>query len=209
MVPGRAGRESFIERARRAQIVQCAIEEIAESGYPQASDVRIAKRAGISRGVISYHFAGRDDLVAAVVTEVYTAGAAVMLPAMAAEPTCAGKLAAYIESNVRFIDTHRAHALAVLQIWTGFRTADGKRLDQAAAESEPPAELAGLDPETNLREGQRRGEFRDFDPHAMAVAVRQAIDGAVLEVARDPEFDLPAYGRELTELFDRATRRQP
>jgi TetR/AcrR family transcriptional regulator, fatty acid metabolism regulator protein len=209
MADPKQGRQSFIEAARRAQIVACAIEEIAESGYSQASAVRIAARAGVSRGVISYHFAGRDDLVTAVVTEVFRAGAAVMIPALDAQSSCAGKLAAYIESNTRFIDTHRSHALAMLQIWTSFRTADGRRLDQAAAEQPPPAEFAALDPESILRDGQRRGEFGGFDAHAIAVAVRQAIDGAVLEISRDPDFDVTGYGRELVALFDRATRREP
>ncbi|MGA8117785.1 MAG: TetR/AcrR family transcriptional regulator [Actinocatenispora sp.] len=209
MVPDpKQGGQSFIEAARRAQIVASAIEEIAESGYSQASTVRIAARAGVSRGVITYHFAGRDDLITAVVMEVYLAGAQVMVPAIEAESTCAGKLAAYITSNVRFIHGNRAHALAVLQIWTSYRTAEGKRLDEAAADQEPPPELAALQPATFLREGQRRGEFRAFDVPAMAVALRQSIDGAVLEVSRDPEFDVIGYGRELVTLFDHATRRQ-
>ncbi|PEJ81757.1 TetR family transcriptional regulator, partial [Bacillus pseudomycoides] len=38
---------SFIEKARRAQIVECAIETIAEVGYAQASLGQIAKRAKI------------------------------------------------------------------------------------------------------------------------------------------------------------------
>jgi TetR/AcrR family transcriptional regulator, fatty acid metabolism regulator protein len=200
---------SFIEEARRRQIVQCAIEEIAESGYAQASTMRIAARAGVSRGVISYHFAGRDDLVGAVITTVHLAAAAVMAPTLDAQPTCAGKLAAFIESHAEFIHTHRAHALAGLAIWTSFRTEDGRRLDEVAASAEQPPELAALNPEPFLREGQHRGEFRPFDAHAMAVALRQAIDGAALEVSRDPDFDIRGYARELVELFDLATTRQP
>ncbi|MEV7908062.1 TetR family transcriptional regulator, partial [Streptomyces anulatus] len=47
--------KSFIERARRAQIIASAIEVIAEHGFANASLARIAKHAGISKGVISYH----------------------------------------------------------------------------------------------------------------------------------------------------------
>ena len=42
---------SFIEKARRTQIVECAIETIAEVGYAQASLGQIAKRAQISKGL--------------------------------------------------------------------------------------------------------------------------------------------------------------
>ncbi|WP_338106680.1 TetR/AcrR family transcriptional regulator [Psychrobacillus psychrodurans] len=54
---------SFIEKARRNQIVECAIETIAEIGYAQASLGQIAKRAKISKGVISYHFANKEELL--------------------------------------------------------------------------------------------------------------------------------------------------
>ncbi|WP_279583347.1 TetR/AcrR family transcriptional regulator, partial [Fodinicola feengrottensis] len=64
-------RGTFIEQARRAQMVQCAVEEIAENGYPAASLAAIARRAGVSRGVISYHFADKDDLVEQVIADFY------------------------------------------------------------------------------------------------------------------------------------------
>ena len=41
----------------------CAIEVLAELGYAQTSFARIAERAGISKSVISYHFAGKDELL--------------------------------------------------------------------------------------------------------------------------------------------------
>jgi AcrR family transcriptional regulator len=70
--PSKSGRTSFIEQARRRQIVQAAIDVIAERGYAGASLEQIALKAGISRGLISYHFAGRDDLIAAVVASIFT-----------------------------------------------------------------------------------------------------------------------------------------
>jgi Bacterial regulatory proteins, tetR family len=45
---------TFIEAARRNQIVAAAIDTIAEVGYARASFARIAARAGISPGLISY-----------------------------------------------------------------------------------------------------------------------------------------------------------
>jgi AcrR family transcriptional regulator len=199
-------RQPFLDAARRAQIVSSAIEEIAEHGYSPTLATRVAHRIGVSPDVVEADFAGRDDLVTAVVTQVFTGGAAEMIPAILAQETCAGKLAAYIESNARYIDAHQTEAIAILQLLTSFRTADGKRFDQVAAEQPPPDEFALLDPEGILREGQRRKEFRTFDVPSMALALRQAIDGAVLALSHDPEYDVIGYCGELVELFDRATR---
>src|SRR5690242_7451047 len=93
---GQEPERTFTETARRAQIVAAAIDTIAELGYGQASLARIAETAGTSKGVIIYHFGGKDELIRKVVAEVVAGGIAHMEPRIEAEPTGAGKLRAYI-----------------------------------------------------------------------------------------------------------------
>ena len=61
---------TFIETARRAQIAAAAIDTIAEvglcGGVPRSHRL---SASGISRGLIGYHFAGKDDLIKQVVHE--------------------------------------------------------------------------------------------------------------------------------------------
>src|SRR3989304_9337396 len=83
---------SFIEAARRGQIVACAIETIATLGYARASLAEVAKRAGISKSVISYHFAGKDELIREVISEVYSAAITFMVPRITAAPDGREKL---------------------------------------------------------------------------------------------------------------------
>src|SRR5687768_12945642 len=57
--------------ARRAQILEATIAVIAEEGFAKASFARIRERAGLSSTrLISYHFAGKAELVAALVEHV-------------------------------------------------------------------------------------------------------------------------------------------
>ena len=60
-----------------------------------------------------------------------------------------------------------------------------------------------------LRRGQEQGEFREFSIRAMAVAIRNAIDGLASQLAVDPKLDLKTYANELATTFDLATRKQP
>src|SRR5215831_7463652 len=92
----------FSERGWRAYglRVAAAIDTIAELGYGQASLARIAETAGTSKGVIIYHFGGKDELIRELVAELVARGVAYMEPQIDAEPTGAGKLRAYIESNL-------------------------------------------------------------------------------------------------------------
>ena len=71
---------TFTETARRAQIVAAAIDTIAELGYGQASLARIAETAGTSKGVILYHFGGKDELIRELVAELVARGVAYMSP---------------------------------------------------------------------------------------------------------------------------------
>ncbi len=203
MRPGnRTHGQTFVEAARRAQIVQSAIETIASNGLEQASLARIAKRAGISKSVISYHFAGKSELIEQVVGEVFGRATAFVVPRLEAETTAAGKVRAYIEARIAFLGGHRDYLLALFNIWSSFRDEDGKlRLDETTAEPMLQA-LEGI-----LREGQEKGEFRQFSTRVMAVAIRQAIDGVQLQALAQPELDLDLFARELVTLFDLATRR--
>src|SRR5690349_820356 len=99
---GQESTRTFTETARRAQIVAAAIDTIAELGYGQASLARIAETAGTGKGVIIYYFGGKDELMRELVAEVVARGVAYMEPQVDAEPTGAGKLRAYIESNPGF-----------------------------------------------------------------------------------------------------------
>jgi len=78
-----------IEAARRAQIVECAIRAIATLGYGQASLAQIAKLAGVSKGVISYHFADKDELIEHVLREVLSEFEAYMRPRIQAQQDAA------------------------------------------------------------------------------------------------------------------------
>jgi TetR/AcrR family transcriptional regulator, fatty acid metabolism regulator protein len=197
--PGR----TFLEEARRAQIVACAIDVLATEGYSRATMARIAERAGVSKSVIVYHFGTKEKVFEQVVAEVFQAATADLLPRLAAESTPRAKLRTYIAGRVGFLASHRAHMHALFEIWMNLRADDGSlRMSEADAESTVDAV------EQLLRAGQEAGEFGQFSPRVMAMTVRQAIDGVLLQLRNDPSLDLDEYARELVDLFDRATRRR-
>jgi AcrR family transcriptional regulator len=156
--------------------------------------------------VVLYHFSSKDELVRAVVTEAFGSAIDAIVPALEAEPTAAGKLRAYIRAQAAYIDSHREQYMAMLDIGLSYRSPAGGRLDQLELDPAVMADIAKLDLETILRQGQETGEFRPLDPRRTAVAVRAALNGAVLEIAGDPEFDVRAYAEELVRLFDLAPR---
>jgi len=195
-------RPTFTETARRAQLIEGAIETMAPLGYAQTSLAQIAKRAGISKGVIVYYFSSKEALIEQVVTEIYTAAVQAVTPQIAAQPTAQLRLQAYIRSAVDYIGTHRMRMVALLEIALNFRTADGKLRYGGTSEEWILTALEAL-----FRQWQEDGEFRAFDPLVMAMTIRRAIDAVAPLLAAHPNLDTDAYARELVMLFDRATRK--
>lgn len=194
-------RRSFIEKARRSQIIRCAIDTIVELGYANASLAQIAQRAGMSKGVISYHFAGKEDLVREVVKEVYKLGGEYMGARIVKASTPRSQLRAYIESNLEFMGVHRKELLALVSILMYARTQKGDTLFEAGSD-EPLLKAT----EQIFIAGQKAGEFRPFATRAMAMALRGAIDAAPGKLMFNPDFDLAGYAQEIAEFFDRGTR---
>lgn len=197
---------TFTEDARRTQIIDCAVALIAEVGYPQASLAKIAERAGIAKSAVLYYFRTKDDLVGALVEKVFGASATVMVPRIAAAQSATDKLAAYVDANGEFLDMNRLPAIALFEVSTSYRTADGLRLDRAAARSVAddgvPEELALLDPEAIFSLGISTGEFRsDLGARDAKNALRGALDAAVAELSRDPGFDVVGYVAAVKRLF--------
>jgi AcrR family transcriptional regulator len=201
--PGSASERTFIEIARRAQIVAAAIDTIAEVGYARASLGRIAERIGISRGLISYHFAGKDELITEIVREVREQGRAYMIPRILAHSTGPEQLRAYIESNLAFIREHRNLLAAIVEISRhAVSTAEPERRPQIYSIDEAVRALGQL-----LSDFQQAGELRaDFDPRAIAIAIRAAIDAVPPRISFDPQFDIDIYTKNMADTFDLATR---
>ncbi|MGW6281439.1 TetR/AcrR family transcriptional regulator [Kribbella sp. NPDC055071] len=180
--------------ARRDQIVAATITVLAERGYAATSYDAICAVAGLSsKRLISYHFTTKDELLAEVLRRVTSDAAEVMRPAIDQADTPAGKLAAYIRSNVEFIVARPDHVRAVQQIVFGGAQVPAEEADGAIAR------LVAL-----FEAGQQTGVFRRFDALLMAVTLRAAIDAVAgrLIAGADPE----TCAAELVETFDRATR---
>ncbi|AXB47143.1 TetR family transcriptional regulator [Amycolatopsis albispora] len=195
-------RRSFIEEARRGQIVAATIETIAEIGYAKASFVQIARRAGISPGLISYHFAKREALMKQVMLTVHASMDQALSARGEGAESYRAALRAIIEGFVHYCAEHPAELIAISQIAAASRDAEAAR---AWADDQHESTLAEL--EDMFREGQEHGELRTFSPRVMAVSVLAAMEAAPAELTARPDTDVAAYARELADLFDLAVRR--
>ena len=149
-----------------------------------------------STGLISYHFAGKDELIEEVVRAVYDAISAFMTERMRAASDAPQALRTYIEANVEFIGAHRTQMKALMEIFMNGALAYGTATEQAVVS--PIEDI--------LRQGQRSGAFRAFDARVMATVIQRAVDGLPFLMASVPTLDVDAYATEVAMLFELATR---
>jgi hypothetical protein len=98
---------------------------------------------------------------------------------------------------------HRNHMVAVVEILrNGALTTDGRRRVDGR-----DVDVAAHLLQEQLARFQARGELRsDFDPGAMAVAIRATIDVVPHRLVFYPDFDIDSYSRQIVTIFDLATR---
>ena len=192
---------SLTATARRAQIIAATIETIAELGYGQASFGRIAERAGLSSTrLISYHFAGKQELIEQVTDTIVAEIGAFVAARMADQTSVAGALRAYIESNVEYVALHRTEMKALLGVFLS------GALPVSPTSEESDAAVAVSHLEELLLAGQRSGEFRDFDTAVVATSIQRTIEGVPMLCESRPDLDFTACARELVIMFELATR---
>ena len=193
---------TFIEEARRAQIIQCAADVIAETGYTRATMAQIARRAGVAKSVISYHFADKSELLRELVRTAVATYTQFLEPRLAAQTDAAGRIRAYLTGSAEYMTTHRNMNLAVLEIAFNALGSDGRPLTASI-----PMETHKPTLERILQDAQSAGELRDFDVEVIAGLLRSAVTHTMVMAQRaDPTVDLAAYAGELATAFTLATR---
>lgn len=189
-------RFSFIEAARRQQIIDAAIETVNQLGYHGASLAQIAARADISKSVISYHFDGKEDLLLAVVNHVFARVGDEIEASVRRAPTPSEKIAAYARTYLRFMADNRAQMIAAMEVAVSHRDADGVPLYLTEDEDD----TALLD--AVIEAGRASGEFRaDLDPVVATTTIVHALDGALTRLQMHPDTDLAAWADHLVPML--------
>ena len=180
------GRKASKE-TRRLQLIEATIESLARRGYSDTTMADVADGAGLSRGIVNFHFESKENLLVATLQHMadeYSAHWRAALLKAGDQP--AARLAALVAADFdRAICNHRK-----LAAWCAF---------WGEAKSRPTYQsLCGARDEAYqnvfvelCRDLKQDGGY-DFDPHATALGLSAMLEGLWLrlmlstgEVTRD------------------------
>ncbi|PKN57436.1 MAG: hypothetical protein CVU56_10570 [Deltaproteobacteria bacterium HGW-Deltaproteobacteria-14] len=180
---------------RRAQIIRAARRVVAERGVGALTFGTLEKELAFTRGVITYHFANKDEIVEALLDDAIAEIDAATLISVSAEATAADKLAAAVTGMVRGFLAQREAARVLLSFW-------GRLPDDPAAAAKNAALYARWREQSAIlvRHGQATGELRhDCDVEAVAAHMVGTVIGVVTQAFFDPgAVDPEAVAREAT-----------
>lgn len=190
--------KSFIEEARRAQLIEAAIETLNEVGYSKTSLAKIAKKAGVSTGLTLYHFKDKHTLMAETLAAIYTGLTTHIIEQLHDIPTARQKIRTYIEVHLAYMGTRPKYFGAMIELAFA-RDLASTHSYHNGDEDEMTHSLEHI-----LLEGQKNGEFKDFDPAMMALMINGTIDQFLGYLVVRPELNLEAYAQHIISVFEQS-----
>ena len=175
---------------RRRDLIAATVRSIAEHGFADATVERICAAAGVSRGLISHYFAGKDDLLLATyrqLTDELGAETARVARARGGGPV--DKLRAAIEASFR----PPVFDFAKVSVWVAFWSEARTRPDLRALNRDLYRGYRAAIARLMAEAARERGIA--LDAHGAAVALTALIDGLWLEWSLDPD----AFSPEIAE----------
>ncbi|GAA4851359.1 TetR family transcriptional regulator [Paenibacillus vulneris] len=197
-------KKSFISEARREQIFDAVIMTLDEIGYIHASMAQIAKKAGISTALISYHFRDKNDLMDYTLMKLLSDMSSYVLERTQALSTPSDKLRAFIEASIAYHIEKPKYNIALIEIIFHARTLDNIPYYKLDDDEENPMdrELQQI-----LLAGQGTKDFGEFNVVVAASAIRGSIDEYIFNKKLIGTIDPQSYSTELVNLFNRAVMR--
>jgi AcrR family transcriptional regulator len=183
---------------RREQMLQAALEVMAERGYPETRIADVAERAGTSPALVIYYFKTKDQLLTEAIRYSEDNWYAAGTRRMAAIPTAAGQLEELVAMSC--LPEAGAEPASSWALW----------LDLWAQSLRHP-EVAGVRQKFDERwremisslvlAGQESGEFGPVDPADFAVALSALLDGLAVQIALGDTVVTPGRAFELSMRF--------
>ncbi len=186
---------SFIEQARRKQIIDATIQVLAERGFIKTSFVRIAEKAGINTSLISYHFNDKAELTDQVRQTIYKERFEHVETAVFEVQNPQVQLQTYLESDIAFMTEHPKFFRALVEVLFGQRDKSG--MPEYMKDMDTPMFTLLFE---ILKSGQKAGDFGAFDARALAHVIDGAKDQFLAQMSFRPSLNVHNLTKTLTSV---------
>lgn len=188
---------------RRLQILQASLESFSENGYTKTTMDEIVKRCGLSKGTLYWYFQNKQELFIATIELAFQDFDEQLTALVHQDTSSAERLrfffvqaGEFIRGNKQFVGFLVDAFFQSYQIREAMETM--RRLYQNYITAV----------ETIIQQGIDRGEFREVNPHTVAISLMAGGDGVALYVLIEPEWDIPNAYTTMVDLILRGLRKE-
>ena len=197
----RASRRQRQPEVSRSGILDAALACFTERGYHATSIDAIAERAGLSKGAIYWHFAGKRELFLALVDRAQQA-AEPLAQAVADAPDWRAALAVVFSRLPERIE-HELPLVRVSLEFISHGASDAGIRERAERKVERWTQVFG----EQLERGVAAGELHPIAARELLMVIGCAISGIMLAQISQPDVDLAPVWRAAEEIFARGMRK--
>ena len=173
---------TFIETARREQILSAALKIFAVKGFGQTSLAEIAAEVGITKGVISYHFGGKHELGVEVIHRTLRNYGQFVQDRIAQKISAKDKLLEFLDACLEFTEERNASYLTFMDVLGSFGSLADKRATLTRANSRTRKMLTDI-----IVQGQAAGEIDSQIPaEHLADVLQGVVEGLQEQCAVEP-----------------------
>ncbi|KQB53653.1 TetR family transcriptional regulator [Pseudomonas endophytica] len=182
---------------RKANLIEATLVCLKRYGFQGASIRKISAEAGVSVGLISHHYSGKDELVAQAYNAITGRVMGLLREAMAqASSSARERFSAFFRAS--FSDDMLDPQLldAWLAFWGAMKTAEAINLAHDRSYGEYRDELRNILNDLAIEAG-----WQAFDADLAAIALSALLDGLWLESGLNPGTFTPAQGIVMCEAW--------
>ncbi|MDP4822808.1 MAG: TetR family transcriptional regulator [Aestuariivirgaceae bacterium] len=107
------------KQARRIQLIEATIDVLAEKGFSKLTISDVARKAGLSHGIVNFHFISKDELLRETIIEMESQYCGLMQQARA---RAAGDPAASIRNRAETEFCDELSTPRIIRAWAAFRS---------------------------------------------------------------------------------------
>lgn len=189
------------EEKRREQIAEATIRLLTRGSYDRMTLSAVAREAGVSKGLLSYYFTGKDDLILEAMRLYHRTQAALILALVQSEQPVEAKLRLLVEAafpsrqsvldEVRFQVELFSFAKSRPEAWE--QIAGAYRTFRSACQSV-------------LDVGVKEGVVAAEDAEWLYLFIHALVDGLTFQIGVDPDLDLTALKAQALRVIRRLVR---
>ncbi|MEE8604789.1 MAG: TetR/AcrR family transcriptional regulator [Candidatus Aminicenantaceae bacterium] len=172
------------KQERTGEIIQAAVDEFLENGYDGTSMESIARRAGVSKGGLYYHFSSKDEILL-LANQKLNEPVYMIMQQASLHPSASEGLSLYIKNYLEYWLDHKREMVFYTLSYV-------KLLDNPSLwkmyESYTESTIAFY--QNLYQRGIDSGEFLPHSAYASAITLMAAVDGIVMYLMMDTNLEL-------------------